>query len=304
MGIDFLFIFKALIIAVVEGLTEFVPVSSTGHMILVGDLIHFNTQAGGFPEMYEVVIQLGAILAVVVLYWRKISSSVVEFFNYIFAFILSKTSGDKRQYESMLAKSETGFRFGINVIIGTIPAAILGLLFHDEIKEYLFSTKTVAIGFIVGGILLIVIENNFRRRAKRSKIVKDIDKMTYKQSLLVGCFQCLSLWPGMSRSASTIMGGWIAGLSTTVATEFTFFLAIPAMVGASGLDLLKFDYSQMNATNWIALILGFIVAFIVSLVVIDKFINYLKKKPMRIFAIYRVFAGIVLAILILTNVIS
>ncbi|ELC8442986.1 undecaprenyl-diphosphate phosphatase [Clostridium perfringens] len=304
MGIDFLFIFKALIIAVVEGLTEFVPVSSTGHMILVGDLIHFNTQAGGFPEMYEVVIQLGAILAVVVLYWRKISSSVVEFFNYIFAFILSKTSGDKRQYESMLAKSETGFRFGINVIIGTIPAAILGLLFHDEIKEYLFSTKTVAIGFIVGGILLIVIENNFRRRAKRSKIVKDIDKMTYKQSLLVGCFQCLSLWPGMSRSASTIMGGWIAGLSTTVATEFTFFLAIPAMVGASGLDLLKFDYSQMNATNWIALILGFIVAFIVSLVVIDKFINYLKKKPMRIFAIYRVFAGIVLAILIFTNVIS
>lgn len=304
MGIDFLFILKALIIAVVEGLTEFVPVSSTGHMILVGDLIHFNTQAGGFPEMYEVVIQLGAILAVVVLYWRKISSSVVEFFNYIFAFILSKTSGDKRQYENRLAKSETGFRFGINVIIGTIPAAILGLLFHDEIKEYLFSTKTVAIGFIVGGILLIVIENNFRRRAKRSKIVKDIDKMTYKQSLLVGCFQCLSLWPGMSRSASTIMGGWIAGLSTTVATEFTFFLAIPAMVGASGLDLLKFDYSQMNATNWIALILGFIVAFIVSLVVIDKFINYLKKKPMRIFAIYRVFAGIILAILIFTNIIS
>ncbi|MDZ5253246.1 undecaprenyl-diphosphate phosphatase [Clostridium sp. LIBA-8841] len=304
MGIDFLFIFKALIIAVVEGLTEFVPVSSTGHMILVGDLIHFNTQSGGFPEMYEVVIQLGAILAVVVLYWRKISDSVVEFFSYIFAFILSKTSGDKRLYESKLAKSETGFRFGINVIIGTIPAAILGLLFHDEIKKYLFSTKTVAIGFIVGGILLIVVENNFRRRAKRSKVVKDIDKISYKQSLLVGCFQCLSLWPGMSRSASTIMGGWISGLNTTIATEFTFFLAIPAMIGASGLDLFKFDYSQMNATNWIALILGFIVAFIVSLVVINKFINYLKKKPMRIFAIYRVFAGILLAILIFTGVIS
>ena len=297
MGIDFLFILKALIIAIVEGLTEFVPVSSTGHMILVGDLIHFNTQSGGFPEMYEVVIQLGAILAVVVLYWRKISSSVVEFLSYIFSFIGLKTSGDKRKYEKRLAESETGFRFGINVIIGTIPAAI-------EIKEYLFSTKTVAIGFIVGGILLIVIENNFRKRAKRSKIVKDIDKMTYGQSLLVGCFQCLSLWPGMSRSASTIMGGWISGLSTTVATEFTFFLAIPAMVGASGLDLFKFDYSQMNATNWISLILGFIVAFIVSLVVIDKFINYLKKKPMRVFAIYRVFAGIVLAILIFTKVIS
>lgn len=304
MGIDFLFILKALIIAIVEGLTEFVPVSSTGHMILVGDLIHFNTQSGGFPEMYEVVIQLGAILAVVVLYWRKISSSVVEFLSYIFSFIGLKTSDDKRKYEKRLAESETGFRFGINVIIATIPAAILGFLFDDEINKYLFSTKTVAVGFIVGGILLIVIENNFRKRAKRSKIVKDIDKMTYGQSLLVGCFQCLSLWPGMSRSASTIMGGWISGLSTTVATEFTFFLGIPVMVGASGLKLFKFDYSQMDGTYLIALILGFIVAFIVSLVVIDKFINYLKKKPMRVFAIYRVFAGIVLAILIFTKVIS
>ena len=181
MGIDFLFILKALIIAIVEGLTEFVPVSSTGHMILVGDLIHFNTQSGGFPEMYEVVIQLGAILAVVVLYWRKISSSVVEFLCYIFPFIGLKTSGDKRKYEKRLAESKTGFRFGINVIIATIPAAILGFLFDDEINKYLFSTKTVAVGFIVGGILLIVIENNFRKRAKRSKIVKDIDKMTYGQ---------------------------------------------------------------------------------------------------------------------------
>lgn len=304
MGINFLFILKAIIIAIVEGLTEFVPVSSTGHMILVGELIHFNTQSGGFPEMYEVVIQLGAILAVVVLYWKKISDSVVEFLSYVFSFIGLKTSNDKRKYEKRLAESKTGFIFGINVIIATIPAAILGFLFDDDINKYLFSTKTVAVGFIVGGILLIVIENNFRRRAKRSKVVKDIDKMSYKQSLLVGCFQCLSLWPGMSRSASTIMGGWISGLSTTVATEFTFFLGIPVMVGASGLKLAKFDYSQMNATNWIALILGFIIAFIVSLVVIDKFINYLKKKPMRVFAVYRVFAGIILAILIFTGFIS
>lgn len=304
MGINFLFILKAIIIAIVEGLTEFVPVSSTGHMILVGDLIHFNTQSGGFPEMYEVVIQLGAILAVVVLYWKKISTSVVEFLSYIFSLIASKTSSDKRKYEKRLAESKTGFRFGINVIIATIPAAIVGFLFDDDINKYLFSTKTVAVGFIVGGILLIVIENNFRRKAKRSKVVKDIDNMSYGQSLIVGLFQCLSLWPGMSRSASTIMGGWISGLSTTVATEFTFFLGIPVMVGASILKLAKFDYSQMDTTNCIALILGFIVAFIVSIVVIEKFINYLKKKPMRVFAVYRVFAGIILAILIFAGFIN
>ncbi|MPQ44075.1 undecaprenyl-diphosphate phosphatase [Clostridium tarantellae] len=298
MGLDFIFIFKAIIIAIVEGLTEFVPVSSTGHMILVGDLIHFGTSSGfakEFKDMFEVVIQLGAILAVVVLYWKKISTSVIDFFAYIFS-----SKQDKKKYE-------TGFRFGINVIIGTIPAMVLGLLFHSEIKKYLFSTKTVAIGFIVGGILLIIVENMFRKKikSKHAKITKDIDKMNYGQSLMVGVFQCISMWPGMSRSASTIMGGWISGLSTTVAAEFSFFLAIPAMVGASALDLYKFEgYSQMTATYWISLALGFIVAFVVSLLVIEKFINYLKKKPMRIFAVYRVVAGIVLAILIFTKVIQ
>ena len=215
MGLDFLFIFKAIIVAIVEGLTEFVPVSSTGHMILASDLINFQ---GEFVKMFEVVIQLGAILAVVVLYWKKIKDSVIEFFTYIF------TCGKK---------GEVGFKFGINVLIGSIPAGVVGILYYSKIKS-LFKPQAVVVGFIVGGILLIVIENIFR---KKRHSVKNIDRITPMQSIKVGLFQVLSMWPGMSRSASTIMGGWVAGLSTPIAAEFSFFLAIPAMVGSSAKDL-------------------------------------------------------------------
>ncbi|MBE6049094.1 MAG: undecaprenyl-diphosphate phosphatase [Clostridium sp.] len=282
MALDFILIFKAIIIAIVEGLTEFIPVSSTGHMILAGSAINFK---GEFADMFEVVIQLGAILAVVVLYWAKIRDSIIEFFKYIF-------TGGK--------EGKTGFRFGINVIVGSIPAGIVGVLFYKKIKS-LFNGNAVIVGFIVGGILLIVIENIFR---KRKGAVKNIDKITPMQSLKVGCFQVLSMWPGMSRSASTIMGGWVAGLSTPIATEFSFFLAIPAMIGSSGKDLFEFDYSVMNTSSWVALIIGFIVAFIVSIVVMDKFVAYLKKRPMRVFAVYRVCAGILLAILVFAKVIT
>lgn len=293
---DFIFIFKAIIIAIVEGLTEFVPVSSTGHMILVGDLINFRgIENIEFSSMYEVVIQLGAILAVVVLYRKKIFGSVLEFLKYIVGFITRNTE--------KMDESKIGFRFGINVILGSIPAMICGLTFYDSIKE-LFNIKAVGIAFIVGGILLLVIEGWFRKRSKNKKTIQSIDEMTYKQSFLVGIFQCLAMWPGMSRSASTIMGGWVAGFSTTVATEFTFFLAIPAMIGSSAMDLLKFDYSMMNLTYWTALIIGFVIAFIVSLVVIDKFIAYLKKKPMKVFAIYRVIAGVILTVMIYKGLVS
>ena len=278
---DFIFILKAIVMGVVEGLTEFVPVSSTGHMILIGSLIDFS---GDFAKMFEVVLQIGAILAVVVLYWKKIKTSVVEFFKYIF---------------SKGKEGKTGFKFGMNVIIGCIPMGIVGVIFYSKIKK-LFAPYYVIIGFIVGGILLIVIENIFR---KNKKAVNDIDKVSYKQSLIVGCFQVLAVWPGMSRSASTIMGGWIAGLSTSIAAEFSFFLAIPAMIGSSAKDLMEFDYSTMNATYWVALIIGFIVAFLVSLFVMEAFVAFLKKRPMRIFAVYRVLMGTVLAILVACGVI-
>lgn len=279
--LDFLFVLKAIIIAIVEGLTEFIPVSSTGHMILIGNLIDFK---GEFADMFEVVIQLGAIMAVVVLYWKKIKDSVVEFFKYIF------TKGKE---------GKVGFKFGINVIVASIPAGVVGMLFYSKIKS-LFGPKYVIIAFIVGGILLLLIENSFRKRKHKTKSIDDI---TVKQSFKVGLFQVLSMWPGMSRSASTIMGGWVADISTPIAAEFSFFLAIPAMVGSSAKDLFEFDYSIMNTTSWIALVIGFIVAFIVSIVVMDKFITFLKKKPMRVFAIYRIFAGTLLAILVLTKVI-
>lgn len=281
MGIDIIFILKAIIIAVVEGLTEFIPVSSTGHMILVGSAINFN---GEFAKMFEVIIQLGAILAVVVLYWKKIKESVVEFFKFIF------TKGKE---------GKTGFKFGINVIVGSIPIGITGLLFYHKIKA-LFRPEAVIIGFIVGGILLLIIENMFR---KKEHAVQDIDSITFIQALKIGLLQILSLWPGMSRSASTIMGGWIAGISTPIAAEFSFFLAIPAMIGTSLKDLFEFDYSIMKPTLWSALILGFIVAFIVSIIVMNKFVSYLKKKPMKIFAIYRVLAGLLLAVLVFTKII-
>ncbi len=281
MGIDIIFILKAIIIAVVEGLTEFIPVSSTGHMILVGSAINFN---GEFAKMFEVIIQLGAILAVVVLYWEKIKKSVVEFFKFIF------TKGKE---------GKTGFKFGINVIAGSIPIGITGLLFYHKIKA-LFRPEAVIIGFIVGGILLLIIENMFR---KREHAVQDIDSITFTQALKVGLLQILSVWPGMSRSASTIMGGWIAGISTPIAAEFSFFLAIPAMIGTSLKDLFEFDYSIMTPTLWSALILGFAVAFIVSIIVMNKFVSYLKKKSMKVFAIYRVLAGLLLAVLVFTKII-
>jgi undecaprenyl-diphosphatase len=279
---DIIFILKSIIIAIVEGLTEFIPVSSTGHMILVGWVIGFK---GEFAKMFEVVIQLGAILSVVALYWKKIEESVIEFFRYIL------TKGKE---------GKIGFKFGINVIVASIPMGILGVLFYDKIKAK-FMPEAVIIGFIVGGVLLVILENTYR---KKTVNVENIDRIKPLQALTVGLLQLLAVWPGMSRSASTIMGGWIAGLSTSVAAEFSFFIAIPAMIGSSVKDLFEFDYSIMTLTLWISLIIGFIVAFLVALIVMKKFVNYLKKKPLKVFAVYRVVAGILLGLLVLTKVIT
>lgn len=279
---DIIFILKAFFIAVVEGITEFIPVSSTGHMILAGWAIGFN---GDFVKMYEVVIQLGAILAVVVLFWHKIKTSIIEFFKFIFTFG---------------REGKTGFKFGINVIVSSIPIGIMGLLFYKRIKSK-FVPEAVIVGFIAGGLLLLIVESMFRK--KKSK-TQNIDDISFVQSLTVGLLQVLALWPGMSRSASTIMGGWIAGFTTPLAAEYSFFIAIPAMIGTTGKDLLEFDFSIMTPTLWISLITGFIVAFLVSMIVMKKFISFLKKKPMKVFAVYRVCAGILLAVLVLTHIIK
>lgn len=278
---NLIIILKAVIIAIVEGITEFIPVSSTGHMILVGWAIGFK---GEFAKMFEVVIQLGAIMAVVVLYWSKIEESVVEFFRFIF------TKGKE---------GKTGFRFGINVITASIPMGVMGVTCYTKIKAK-FVPEAVIVGFIVGGVLLLILEKVYEKKVRK---LDNIDKITPVQALVVGTLQLLAVWPGMSRSASTIMGGWIAGLETSTAAEFSFFIAIPAMIGASGKDLFEFDYSIMTEALWFSLVAGFIVAFLVALIVMKKFVDYLKKKPLKVFAIYRVAAGILLAILVLTKVV-
>lgn len=267
-------ILKAIIIGIVEGITEFLPVSSTGHMIIVGHFINFT---GEFAELFEVVIQLGAILAVVVLYWNKIIQSIKDIFT-----------PDMR-----------GLKFWINVLVASIPAGILGVLFNDKIKEKLFNPVTVSSALVIGGFLMIFIEKKYRKRNK----TKSIDDIKLGQALFVGCFQCLALWPGMSRSASTIMGAWISGMSTVAATEFSFFLAIPVMIGASGVALIKTHIAMTNI-EVIALTVGFIVSFLVALVVIEKFIGFLKKRPMRVFAVYRIFIGIIILGLAFAKVIT
>lgn len=282
--INFLFILKAVIIGIVEGITEFLPVSSTGHLIIVENIIGFKEginpevlYSKSYIDMFTMVIQLGAILAIIFLYWDKIKSSFKNF--------------------SPL-KPKSGFKFWFNVGVACIPAGVLGILFNDKIEEKLFYPIPVSIALIVGAVWMIFAEKRYRKKFT----TKSIDDITIKQAFVIGCFQCLALWPGMSRSASTIIGGWIAGLSTVAAAEFSFFVAIPVMVGVSIISLGK-HMVAMSSIQIIALTIGFIVSFIVALVVVEKFISFLQKRPMRIFAIYRVFIGIILFALIFTKII-
>ncbi|MCY6369027.1 undecaprenyl-diphosphate phosphatase [Clostridium ganghwense] len=284
MVTNLIFILKAIIIGIVEGITEFLPVSSTGHMIIVGHLIGFNEGGGpaaiyskAYLNMFEVVIQLGAILAIVVLYWNKIKGSFENFSP---------------------SKPKSGFKFWFNIFVACIPAGILGILFKDKIEAKLFYPLPVSIALLVGAFWMLYAEKKYRRKFT----TRTIDDITVKQAIIVGIFQCLALWPGMSRSASTIIGGWICGLSTVAAAEFSFFLALPVMVGASALSILKHTVA-LNIPQVIALTVGFVVSFIVALIVVDKFITFLKKKPMRVFAIYRVLIGIIMLGLIFTQVI-
>ncbi len=282
---DLVLILKAVVIGIVEGITEFLPVSSTGHMIIVGNLINFKAPMypKAYVDMFEVVIQLGAILAVVVLYWETIKGTLINFFP-------SKKVSDK----------ESGLRFWLIILIACIPAIILGFPLKDKIEAKLFYPIPVAGALIVGAIWMIYAENKYRNNHKNTSL----SNINARQAIIIGAFQCLALWPGMSRSASTIIGAWIAGLSTVVGAEFSFFLAIPMMVGASGLSLIKHNvFSTCNSQQIIALAVGFIVSFIVALFVIDKFIKFLKKRPMRVFVVYRVFVGILILILAFVKVI-
>lgn len=271
---ELLFILKSILLGVVEGITEFLPVSSTGHLIIFQNLIGFKSSSSNYVEMYTYVIQLGAILSVVILYWGKIKDTLVNFFP------------QKVGYE------KSGFKFWFMIFIACIPGGVFGILLDDLADKYLFNPVSVAITLTLGGVWMIYAENKFRN----NNATKQELNVTPKQAIVVGLFQCLAIIPGMSRSASTIIGGWVSGLSTVVAAEFSFFLAMPVMVGMSFLKLLKIGgLGTLTSLELIALAVGFIVSFLVALVVINKFISYLKKKPMKVFAIYRmIFAVVVL----------
>lgn len=258
---------KALIMGIVEGLTEFLPVSSTGHLIIVGDLIGF--EGSRFHIMFEIVIQLGAILAVVYYYRNKIIDSIKH-----------------------ILPPEWGFSLWFKIVIAFIPSAVLGVLLNDYIEKYFFSPFTVAIALIIGGVFMVIAENKFGRSG-----LDIMDKVNFHQSLIIGIGQCLSLFPGMSRSASTIMGGMAAGLSVRAAAEFSFFLAIPTMFGASFYSLAK-GVAHMSTSEWQALGIGFVVSFIVALLAVDRFLTFLKKHSLKSFAYYRIVLGIAMVALI------
>lgn len=270
---DIIFFIKAAILGIVEGLTEFLPVSSTGHLIIFSNLLRFSTNTD-FANMFTMVIQLGAILAVVVLYWQKIWDSLVHL-------LPDKTRSFK----------QSGLYFWIMILISCIPAAIIGIPFDDLIEAKLFNPLVVACALFIGGLWMLYAESKLRGSHTTSLTDTHI---TAKMAIIVGLFQVLSIIPGMSRSASTIIGGWVAGFSTVAAAEYSFFLAIPVMFGQALLNIVKAQ-GTLTGIEWIALSIGFIISFFVALFVIGSFISYLQKKPMKIFAIYRIiFAFIVL----------
>lgn len=269
-------IIQAVIMGIVEGLTEFLPVSSSGHLILADYFLGFQNEfTPEFSKMFIVVIQLGAILAIVALYWPKIADTLRN-----------------------IKPGESGFIFWLKVLVAFLPAAVIGLIFNDLIDQYLFSPLTVALALVVGGFFMIYVENTFNHH-----IVKDIDRISYKQAFWIGAAQCLALWPGMSRSASTMMGGMMVGLNAKIAAEFSFFLAIPVMFAASGLSIAK-DFTIMTGAEWTVLAVGFIISFIVALIVVKAFLGYLKDKGLKSFAVYRIIVGIILLLLIAFRVID
>jgi len=257
---------KAVLLGIVEGITEWLPISSTGHMILVEEFIKLNA-SDAFMEMFRVVIQLGAILAVVFLYFHKLNP-----------FSPRKSLKEKRATMSIWYK----------VIVGVIPAGVLGVLFDDWLDEHLYNYQTVAIMLVVYGILFIIIEN--RNKNRRSKI-DSFSELSYGTAFLIGIFQVLSLIPGTSRSGATILGAILLGTSRYIAAEYSFFMAIPVMFGASALKLIKFGFN-FTGTEISILVTGMIVAFVVSILAIKFLMGYIKNNDFKAFGWYRIILGL------------
>ena len=266
---------KAVLFGIVEGVTEWLPISSTGHLILLNEFITLNV-SDEFRSMFDVVIQLGAILAVIVLFFHKLNP-----------FSPQKSEGEKKQTWQLWFK----------VIAAIIPSGIVGVLFDDWMEAHFHNATVVAIALIVYGVAFILVE---RRNARRvgGKTVEDVYAIDYKTALLIGCFQCLSLIPGTSRSGSTILGAILIGVGRSAGAEFSFFMAIPTMLGASAIKGLKFLLSGVAATGTEigVLIVGCVVSFVVSLLVIRGLMEYVRKHSFSAFGVYRIILGVVVLV--------
>lgn len=271
-------ILKAIVLGITEGITEWLPISSTGHMILLDEFIRLDVSAG-FLSMFLVVIQLGAIMAVPVLFWDRINP-----------FSVKKSSSEKKQILDTWGK----------VLVGSIPAAVLGFLLDDFLDRYLYNFVVVAAALVVYGISFIFVEKS---RAESKNNILSIETMSYVDALKIGAFQSLSLVPGTSRSGSTILGGMLIGVSREASAEFSFFMAIPVMLGASALKIVKFMLAGFVATKDEILLLsvGMIVSFIVSIFVIRFLMDYVKRHDFSLFGYYRILLGIAVLIYFLVK---
>ncbi len=286
-----LFCIKSFFFFFVEGITEFLRISSPGHLIVFEDILSFNASQQ-YINTYSYVIQLGAILAVIVLYRKKILRTLQNFFP-------KKENGIVvRPY------AQTGLRFWVMLAITCIPGFIGVLLLGDIADTYLFNPVSVSIVLALGGVAMILAEK-FCKKAPVTPQSEGWLQVSVKQAIIIGCFQCLSIIPGMSRSASTIIGGWFAGLSTAASAELSFFLAIPVMVGMSALKLIQLGgFGSMSSVEMTSLVIGFVVSFVVALIVVKKFIAFLQKKPMTVFAVYRIAFGLFVLLLWRCGVVS
>ena len=271
-------IIKSIIFGIVEGITEWLPISSTGHLILVEQFLKFEQVSPEFWSMFQVVIQFGAILAVVVLYFKK-----------IWPFTKNKDKAIKKTGILSYFDKNIMNLWG-KILVGCIPAAVIGLLFDDVFEALFYNPVCIAIALIVFGIAFIVIEN-WNKNKKGGK--ESNSQITYKDALIIGVFQLIAaIFPGTSRSGATIIGGLLIGLSRPNAAEFTFYLAIPTMLGASLLKLVKFGFAFTSA-EIIILLVGMLISFIVSMFVIKFLMNYIKKHDFKVFGYYRIILGII-----------
>ena len=266
---------KAVLFGIVEGVTEWLPISSTGHLILLNEFITLNV-SDAFRSMFDVVIQLGAILAVIVLFFHKLNP-----------FSPTKSEGEKKQTWQLWFK----------VVAAIIPSGIVGVLFDDWMEAHFHNATVVSVALIVYGVAFILVEQRNARRVG-GKTVEDVYAIDYKTALLIGCFQCLSLIPGTSRSGSTILGAILIGVGRSAGAEFSFFMAMPTMLGASAIKGLKFLLSGVSATGTEigVLIVGCVVSFLVSLLVIRGLMEYVRKHSFSAFGVYRIILGVVVLV--------